>query len=149
MSAKRPDPDALLRRLAAEPRTQGRLKVFFDTSPGVGKTHGRLEAARVRRAEGVEVLIAWVERPTAAPKPRRSEGLERLPPREVDYSGVQLKAFDLDAALGRKPGLLLLDELAHANAPGSRHAKGWQDVEELLAAGIAVYTTLNVQPARA
>jgi two-component system sensor histidine kinase KdpD len=146
VSDERPDPDALLRRLAAdEPRARGRLKVFFGASPGVGKTYAMLEAARAKRAEGVDVVIGWVETHGRAETAALAEGLERLPPREVEYRGVKLGEFDLDAALARKPALLLLDELAHTNAPGSRHAKRWQDVEELLEAGITVYTTLNVQ----
>jgi two-component system sensor histidine kinase KdpD len=145
-SSPRPDPDALLRRLAvAEPRTRGRLKVFFGASPGVGKTYAMLEAARARRAEGVDVVIGWIETHGRAETAKLAEGLERLPPRRVEYKGVQLEEFDLDGALARKPGLLLLDELAHTNAPGGRHAKRWRDVEELLEAGIAVHTTLNVQ----
>jgi two-component system, OmpR family, sensor histidine kinase KdpD len=146
MSDQRPDPDALLRRLAAEeaPR-RGRLKVFFGASPGVGKTYAMLEAARARRAEGVEVVIGWVETHGRAETAALAEGLERLAPREVEYRGVRLQEFDLDAALARRPVLLLLDELAHTNAPGSRHAKRWQDVEELLEAGISINTTLNVQ----
>jgi two-component system, OmpR family, sensor histidine kinase KdpD len=145
MSQERPDPDALLRRLAAEPRSRGRLKVFFGASPGVGKTYAMLEAARAQRAEGVDVAIGWVETHGRAETAALAEGLEQLGPRDIEYRGMQLREFDLDAALARKPGLLLLDELAHTNAPTSRHAKRWQDVEELLDAGIAVYTTLNVQ----
>jgi two-component system sensor histidine kinase KdpD len=143
---RRPDPEALLRRIAAgEPRTRGRLKVFFGASPGVGKTYAMLEAARARRKEGVDVVIGWVETHGRAETAALAEGLERVPPRDVEYRGVTLHELDLDAALARKPGLLLLDELAHSNAPGSRHAKRWQDAEELLEAGIDIYTTLNVQ----
>jgi two-component system sensor histidine kinase KdpD len=146
MSDERPDPDALLRRLAAEEAPKrGRLKVFFGASPGVGKTYAMLEAARARRAEGTDVVIGWVETHGRAETAALAEGLERLPPRAVEYRGVTLREFDLDAALSRRPALMLLDELAHTNAPGSRHAKRWQDAEELLEAGIAVYTTLNVQ----
>jgi two-component system sensor histidine kinase KdpD len=121
------------------------LKVFFGASPGVGKTYAMLESARARRAEGIDVVIGWVETHGRAETAALAEGLERVPPREVEYRGVRLPEFDLDAALTRKPQLLLLDELAHTNAPGSRHAKRWQDVEELLDAGIDVHTTLNVQ----
>jgi two-component system, OmpR family, sensor histidine kinase KdpD len=143
---RRPDPEALLRRIAAgEPRTRGRLKVFFGASPGVGKTYAMLEAARARRKEGVDVVIGWVETHGRAETAALAEGLERVPPRDVEHRGVTLQEFDLDAALARRPKLLLLDELAHSNAPDSRHAKRWQDAEEVLDAGIDVYTTLNVQ----
>ncbi len=145
MSDERPDPDALLRRLAVEAQTRGRLKVFFGASPGVGKTYAMLEQARAKRAEGTDVVIGWVETHGRAETAGLAEGFERLPAHEVEYREVKLREFDLDGALARKPGLLLLDELAHTNAPGSRHAKRWQDAEELLEAGIDVYTTLNVQ----
>lgn len=147
MSNQRPDPDALLRRVAAEEAraSRGRLKVFFGASPGVGKTYAMLEAARARKAEGVDVVVGWVETHGRKETAALAEGLERLPSREVEYRGARLHEFDLDGALARKPALLLLDELAHTNAPGSRHAKRWQDAAELLEAGIHVYTTLNVQ----
>jgi two-component system, OmpR family, sensor histidine kinase KdpD len=147
MNQRRADPDAVLRRVQAEEAHagRGRLKVFFGASPGVGKTYAMLEAARHRRADGTDVAIGWLETHGRAETAGLAEGFERIPPAEVDYRGVRLKEFDLDAALRRKPGLLLLDELAHTNAPGSRHAKRWQDAQELLEAGIDVYTTLNVQ----
>jgi two-component system sensor histidine kinase KdpD len=147
MSDERPNPDALLRRLAADDaqRARGRLKVFFGASPGVGKTYAMLESARAKRAEGVDVVIGWVETHGRAETAALAEGLERLPALQVEYRGVTLREFDLDAALARKPALLLLDELAHTNAPGVRHAKRWQDALELLEAGISVHTTLNVQ----
>src|SRR5437867_1730369 len=145
MTEQRPDPDALLRRLAADEDSRGRLKIFFGASPGVGKTYAMLEAARARWVEGKDVVIGWIETHGRAETAALAEGLERLPPRAVEYRGVQLREFDLDAALARKPGLLLLDELAHTNASGARHAKRWQDARELLDAGIDVYTTLNVQ----
>ena len=146
MTDERPDPDALLRRLEAERApSRGRLKVFFGASPGVGKTYAMLEAARAKQREGADVVIGWVETHGRAETAALTEGLERLPARELEYRGVKLTEFDLDAALARKPDLLLLDELAHTNAPGARHAKRWQDVEELRDAGINVYTTLNVQ----
>jgi len=143
----RPDPDALLARAEAEEaeRGHGRLRVFFGAAPGVGKTYAMLEAARVRRREGIDVVSGWIETHGRAETEALTEGLERLPPREVDYRGVRLREFDLEAAIARRPGLLLVDELAHTNSPGSKHAKRWQDVEEVLEAGIDVYTTLNVQ----
>jgi two-component system sensor histidine kinase KdpD len=147
MSDARPDPDALLRRVQRDEarERQGRLKVFFGAAPGVGKTYAMLEAARAKRAEGVDVVVGWVETHGRAETAALAEGFDRLPPREVEHRGVRLREFDLDVALDRRPGLLLLDELAHTNAPGSRHRKRWQDVHELLDAGIDVWTTLNVQ----
>ena len=145
MSETRPDPDALLRRVEREEAKRGRLKVFFGAAPGVGKTYAMLEAARVKRAAGVDVVIGWVETHGRVETAALAEGLERLAPREADHRGVRLQEFDLDAALARRPALLVLDELAHANAPGSRHTKRWQDVVELQEAGIDVWTTLNVQ----
>ena len=106
---------------------RGRLKIFFGAAPGVGKTYAMLEAARAQREAGVDVVIGWVETHGRTETAALAEGFERLPPREVEYRGVRLEEFDLDAALARRPGLLLLDELAHTNAPGSRHAKRWQD----------------------
>jgi two-component system sensor histidine kinase KdpD len=145
MSDTRPDPDAVLRRVKRDEATRGRLKVFFGAAPGVGKTYAMLETAQVRRRAGVDVVIGWLETHGRPETATLAEGIERLPPREVVHRGVRLRELDLDAALARKPGLLLLDELAHTNAPGSRHPKRWQDARELLEAGIDVWTTLNVQ----
>jgi two-component system sensor histidine kinase KdpD len=144
---QRPDPDELLARTTRdEQRSQrGKLVIFFGAAPGVGKTYAMLAAAQAQRSEGVDVLIGWVETHGRRETEQLAWGLERLPPRKVDYRGVQLREFDLDAALARRPQQLVLDELAHTNAAGSRHARRWQDVEELLAAGIDVATTLNVQ----
>src|SRR5256712_9103557 len=138
MSEGRPDPDALLRRVAGEEtkRRRGRLKVFFGASPGVDKTYAMLEAAQRMRAAGDDVVIGWVETHGRAETAALAEGLPRLAPREVEYRGVTLREFDLDGALARHPAVLLLDELAHTNAPGSRHAKRWQDAQELLDARI-------------
>jgi two-component system sensor histidine kinase KdpD len=147
MHDRRPDPEALLERVREEERRAGRgkLKIFFGASPGVGKTYAMLEEARAKRREGVEVVVGVVETHGRAETAALLEGLEVLARRRVEHRGVTLEEFDLDAALGRRPILLLVDELAHTNAPGSRHARRWQDVDELLAAGINVYTTLNVQ----
>ncbi|MFA6014428.1 MAG: sensor histidine kinase KdpD [Gallionellaceae bacterium] len=147
MSDQRPDPDALLEKvqLAEAKRHRGRLKVFFGASAGVGKTFGMLLAARERRAEGLDVVAGYVETHKRAETEKLLEGLEILPPRLVDYRDTTLREFDLDAALKRRPALILVDELAHTNAPDSRHPKRWQDVEELLEAGIDVYTAINVQ----
>jgi two-component system sensor histidine kinase KdpD len=143
----RPDPDALLAKLEAEEvrAARGKLKIFFGASPGVGKTYAMLVAARQLRAQGVDVVVGVVETHGRSETAALLENLEFLPQQEIAYKNRVLKEFDLDAALARKPGLLLVDELAHSNAPGSRHPKRWQDVEELLAAGIDVYTTVNVQ----
>lgn len=143
----RPDPDELLERIQSdEARSRrGRLKIFFGSAPGVGKTYAMLEAARARRSEGLDVVAGWVETHGRRETEALLEGLERLPPRVLSYKGRELEEFDLEAALDRRPALILLDELAHTNAPGSRHAKRWQDARELLSAGIGVYTTLNVQ----
>ena len=144
---RRPDPEALLAQVREEERraARGRLKIFFGSAPGVGKTYAMLEAARARQREGVDVLVGVVETHGRPETAALLDGLPAMPRRAVEYRGIRLQEFDLDAALARRPGLLLVDELAHTNAPGSRHAKRWQDVEDLLAAGISVYSTLNVQ----
>ncbi|NJM08150.1 two-component system sensor histidine kinase KdbD, partial [Candidatus Gracilibacteria bacterium] len=144
---QRPDPDALLARVKAEESAQarGRLTVFFGAAPGVGKTYAMLEAAHDRMAEGMDVVVGVVETHGRRETQALLTGLELLPVRETDYRGVLLREFDLDAALERKPQLILMDELAHSNVPGSRHPKRWHDVDELLAAGMNVYTTVNVQ----
>jgi two-component system sensor histidine kinase KdpD len=147
MTDPRPAPDELLARLRdAETRAaRGRLKIFFGASPGVGKTFAMLEEARARRAEGVDVVAGLVETHGRSETAAQLAGLEQLPRKTFDYRGVAVTEFDLDAALQRHPAILLLDELAHTNATGSRHERRWQDVAELLAAGISVHTTLNVQ----
>ena len=147
MNDQRPDPDSLLEKVqrAEAKRRRGRLKIFFGASAGVGKTFGMLLAARERRAEGLDVVAGYIETHRRAETEQLMEGLEILPPRLVEYRGTQVREFDLDAALKRHPALILVDELAHTNVSGSRHSKRWQDVEELLDAGIDVYTTINVQ----
>ncbi len=143
----RPDPDQLLKQVQAEEQAaqRGQLKLFFGACAGVGKTYAMLEAARQRKAEGVDVVVGLIETHGRKDTAALLEGLEQLPPRTIDHGGTQLKAFDLDGALVRHPQLILVDELAHTNEPGSRHTKRWQDVWELLDHGIDVYTTLNVQ----
>jgi two-component system sensor histidine kinase KdpD len=143
----RPDPDRLLEKLKAEESrsARGHLKIFFGYVAGVGKTYAMLDAAQHQACAGVDVVVGYVE-----PHGRREtevlmEGLEVLPPLAFEYRGLTLHEVDLDAALKRRPSLLLVDELAHTNAAGSRHAKRWQDVQDLLDAGVNVYTTLNVQ----
>jgi two-component system, OmpR family, sensor histidine kinase KdpD len=147
MSDRRHDPDELLRRIEKEERRslRGKLVVFFGAAPGVGKTYAMLEAARTERDLRRDVVIGVVETHGRYETASLVIGLEMLPRRQQDHRGVTLEEFDLDAALARKPGLILIDELAHTNAPGARHEKRWQDVDELLDAGIDVYTTLNVQ----
>jgi two-component system sensor histidine kinase KdpD len=144
---ERPDPDALLDKIQRdeEKRQRGRLKVFFGASAGVGKTFAMLQAARRRREEGVDVVIGLVETHGRKETLALIEGLDTIAPATIEYRGRQLAEFDLDATLARKPELVLVDELAHSNVQGSRHLKRWQDVQELLDAGIDVYTTVNVQ----
>lgn len=143
----RPDPDELLARVQAEEARQarGQLKIFLGYAAGVGKTFAMLEAARQRQAEGVDVVIGYVETHGRAETEALVRGLETVPRRLIAYRGTVLPEMDLDAVLARRPALALVDELAHSNAPGSRHARRYLDVEELLAAGIDVYTTMNVQ----
>ncbi len=147
MSSERPDPDLLLAKVEREQAKarRGRLKIFFGASAGVGKTYSMLLAARERRATGIDVAVGLVETHGRKETAQLLEGLELLPTRTIDYRGTWLREFDLDGALKRRPSLILVDEIAHTNAPGSRHPKRWQDVNELLNAGIDVYTTLNVQ----
>jgi two-component system sensor histidine kinase KdpD len=139
----RPDPDALLAHTKRQGR--GRLKVYLGMAPGVGKTYEMLSAGRRRLAEGVDVVVGVVETHGRKETEALLEGLEVLPRAPIVYRDRQLLEFDIDAALGRRPRVLLLDEYAHSNAPGSRHPKRWQDAEELLDAGVDVWTTLNVQ----
>ncbi|HET6464877.1 MAG TPA: sensor histidine kinase KdpD [Nitrospiria bacterium] len=144
---RRPSPDQLLEQVKKEEERarQGKLIIFFGAAPGVGKTYAMLNAAQEKRAEGVDVVAGIVETHGRSETEALLKDLEVLPRRPIEYRGAILKEFDLDAALARKPALILVDELAHTNAPGSRHKKRWQDVFELLTAGINVYTTLNVQ----
>jgi two-component system sensor histidine kinase KdpD len=139
----RPEPEALLAEAAREGR--GRLKVYLGMAPGVGKTYAMLEGARRLKADGCDVVIGIVETHGRAETEALLEGFEILPRRPVAYRGVMLDEFDIDAALARKPKVLLVDEFAHTNVAGSRHPKRWQDVEELVRAGIDVRTTLNIQ----
>jgi two-component system sensor histidine kinase KdpD len=151
MSAVRPDPDVLLARVQREEAKaqRGKLTVFFGATAGVGKTYSMLEAAQAQYRKGVDIVVGYVEPHGRAETEALLQGLEALPYLWIEYRGRRVREFDLDAALTRKPGVLLVDELAHSNPVGGdpepRHAKRWQDVEELLAAGISVYTTVNVQ----
>jgi len=147
MSNGRPDPDELLARVkrAAAHERRGRLKVFLGAAAGVGKTFAMLQAAQALHRRGQPLLVGVIETHGRSETAALLAGLEVLPRRRVAYGNATLEEFDLDAVLARHPPLVLVDELAHSNATGSRHAKRWQDVEELLAAGIDVYTTLNIQ----
>src|SRR5580704_6580905 len=140
---RRPDPDALL--LEASKAGRGRLKVFLGMAPGVGKTYEMLAQGARRRADGLDVVVGVVETHGRKETEALTAGLEIMPRKPIEYRGRTLLEFDIDAALARKPELLLVDEFAHSNAPGSRHPKRWQDVEELIHAGINVWTTLNIQ----
>ena len=139
----RPSPEALLAQAKEEGR--GRLKIFLGAAPGVGKTYEMLQDAQTKRREGVDVVVGVVETHGRAETQALLAGLETVPRRRIDYKGRVLDEMDLDAILARRPKLVLVDELAHTNAPGSRHPKRYLDVEELLNAGIDVYTTLNIQ----
>jgi two-component system sensor histidine kinase KdpD len=140
---KRPDPEALLREASTE--TRGHLKVFLGAAPGVGKTYEMLLSAAAQRRAGIDVVIGLIETHGRAETEALVQGFEIVPLRHVDYNGRHLREMNLDAILARKPALVLVDELAHSNAPGSRHPKRYQDVEDLLAAGIDVYTAVNIQ----
>ncbi|PPD27812.1 MAG: two-component system sensor histidine kinase KdbD, partial [Methylomonas sp.] len=147
MAIERPDPDELLARVERDnaKARRGRLKIFFGASAGVGKTFAMLQAVHERRAENLDVVIGLVETHGRKETQALLEGLEILPKRELEYKGRRLEEFDLDAALKRRPAIIVVDELAHSNVPGSRHPKRWQDIDELLDAGIDVYTAVNVQ----
>lgn len=146
-SSDRPDPEQILEVLDLESRLRqrGRLKIFFGGSAGVGKTYAMLQAAQIAQKDGAKVLIGVVETHGRSETRHMTEGLQELPRQTFKRGNVTITEFDLDAALKARPDLILVDELAHTNAIGSRHPKRWQDVEELLDAGIDVYTTLNVQ----
>jgi two-component system, OmpR family, sensor histidine kinase KdpD len=145
--AERPDPDALLAQMKREEAKsiRGKLKIFFGMSPGVGKTYAMLQAARQKMLEGCEVVVGIVETHGRKETEALTDGMPIMPRTQVEYRGTTLQEMDLDAILTWHPGLAVVDELAHTNAPGSRHPKRYQDVLELLDAGIDVYTTLNVQ----
>jgi two-component system sensor histidine kinase KdpD len=140
---RRPRPEALLQ--AAERESRGRLKIFLGAAPGVGKTYEMLQSARAKQADGADVVIGVVETHGRSETQALLEGLEVIPKRRIDYKGRVVEEMDLDAILARRPQLVLVDELAHTNAPESRHPKRYLDVEELLAGGIDVYTTVNIQ----
>jgi two-component system sensor histidine kinase KdpD len=147
---ERPTPEQMLARLKSEGDAEapgkikrGRLKIFFGYSAGVGKTYAMLLDAHSEKAAGTDVVVGYVE-PHGRPETEKLvDGLERLPPLEIRYRGATMAEFDLDAALARKPELILVDELAHTNAPSSRHVKRWQDVEESTSIRPATCNTSN------
>src|SRR5689334_2755067 len=151
MAEARPDPDKLLVRIKADEARarRGRLRIFFGATAGVGKTYAMLEAAHAARTAGTEIVLGYIEPHGRVDTERLMEGLEKLPTLAVSYGGIVRQEFDLDAALKRKPAILIVDELAHSNlsggVPAPRHPKRWQDIEELLESGIDVWTTVNVQ----
>src|SRR5258707_11602678 len=143
----RPDPDVILARMKREETAsnRGKLKIFFGMSPGVGKTYAMLQAARQKQADGCEVVVGVVETHGRKETEALLEGMPIMPRIQVEYRGTTFTEMDLDAILTWHPGLAVVDELAHTNAPGSRHPKRYQDVIELLDAGFNVYSPLNVQ----
>src|SRR6476646_7192464 len=142
---QRPSPDALLEAARREERRSGRLKIFVGAAPGVGKTYEMLQQARARKQDGYDVVVGVVETHGRKETQALLDGLEILPRKQLEYKGQPLEEMDLDAMIARHPQIALVDELAHTNAPGSRHPKRYLDVEELLSRGIDVYTAVNIQ----
>ncbi|HBB29461.1 MAG TPA: histidine kinase, partial [Clostridiales bacterium] len=147
MLENRPNSDELLEIIQQEEKNSqfGKLKIFFGYAAGVGKTYAMLDAAHTAKSNGFDVIVGYIEPHTRPETMALLEGLEVLAPLKVQYKGIALNEFDLDAAIKRKPDLILVDELAHTNAKTCRHIKRYQDIQELLKAGIDVYTTVNVQ----
>lgn len=147
MEEHRPNPEALLAQIRAEEEDAkaGKLKIFIGAAPGVGKTYAMLQEALTKKEQGIAVLVGIAETHGRQETGKLLAGLESLPKKNIEYKGQILQEFDLDAAISRQPGLILVDEMAHTNAPTSRHTKRWQDIKELLNRGIDVYTTLNIQ----
>jgi len=141
----RPDPDALLKEIESENVKKGRLKIFLGYAPGVGKTYTMLQDVHVLKKRGLDVVVGFVETHKRAETEALLAGLEVLPTKTVDYKGIILREMDIDGVLARRPDVVLVDELAHTNAEGSRHPKRYQDIEELLENGIDVHTTVNIQ----
>lgn len=143
----RPDPESLLKRAHEEEQAEqrGKLKIYFGAAPGVGKTYTMVKDAIANRNQGIDLIVGVVESHSRKEIDALLTELEILPRQQIDYRGIKLTEFDLDAALKRNPTIILIDEMAHTNAPGVRHEKRWQDINELLDSGINVYTTLNVQ----
>jgi two-component system sensor histidine kinase KdpD len=145
-SNQRPSPDALLQAARREESRSGRLKIFVGAAPGVGKTYEMLQQIRARKLDGYDVIVGVVETHGRKETQALLEGLEVIPRKWLEYKGQWLEEMDLDAVLARRPTIVLVDELAHTNAPGSRHPKRYLDVEELLENGINVYTTARWWP---
>ena len=144
-SDQRPSPEALLEAARREERRSGRLKIFVGAAPGVGKTYEMLQQARARKQDGYDIVVGVVETHGRKETQALLDGLEIIPRKRLEYRGQWLEEMDLDAIIARHPQIVLVDELAHTNAPGSRHPKRYLDVEELLRHGIDVYTTVNIQ----
>ena len=144
-SDSRPSPDALLEAVQREEARAGKLRIFVGAAPGVGKTYEMLQQARARKKDGCDVVVGVVETHGRKETEALLDGLEVVPRRRIEYKGQWLDEMDIDAIIARRPRLVLVDELAHTNATGSRHPKRYLDVEELLAQGIDVYTTVNIQ----
>src|SRR5262249_42720534 len=144
-SDQRPSPEALLAAARREESRAGKLKIFVGAAPGVGKTYEMLHQARARKRDGYDVVVGVVETHGRKETEALLDGLETIPRRRLEYRGQRLDEMDLDAVIARRPQIALVDELAHTNAPGSRHPKRYLDVQELLDNGINVYTTVNIQ----
>src|ERR1700681_49362 len=142
---QRPSPEALLEAARREENRAGKLRIFVGAAPGVGKTYEMLQQARARKKDGYDIVIGIVETHGRRETESLLEGLDVIPRRRLEYKGQWLEEMDLDAVIARRPQIVLVDELAHTNAPGSRHPKRYLDVEELLSRGIHVYTTVNIQ----
>ena len=147
MEVLRANPEEILKKINKETMAQneGHLKIFFGYAAGVGKTYTMLKAAHVAKRQGIDVVVGYIEPHTRPQTTALLGGLERIPPLSLEHKGICLNEFDLDAAISRKPQLILVDELAHTNGEECRHTKRYQDILELLKAGIDVYTTVNVQ----
>ena len=142
---KRPSPEALLEAARREDGRVGKLRIFVGAAPGVGKTYEMLQNARARKKEGCDIVVGVVETHGRKETEALLEGLEIIPRRRMEYKGRSLQEMDIDAILARRPQIVLVDELAHTNAPGSRHPKRYLDVQEILDNGIDVYSTVNIQ----
>src|ERR1700720_4068397 len=142
---QRPSPEALLEAARREENRAGKLRIFVGAAPGVGKTYEMLQQARARKNDGYDIIVGIVETHGRRETESLLEGLEVVPRRRLEYKGQWLEEMDLDAILARRPQIVLVDELAHTNAPGSRHPKRYLDIEELMSRGIHVYTTVNIQ----
>ena len=142
---QRPDPDALLKRLQQAESKRGRLRIYLGAAPGVGKTYAMLNEGRRRKSRGTDVVVAFAETYNRPLTVEALEGLEVVPRKQIEYQGVVLEEMDTAAVIARRPQVALVDELAHTNAPGLKHEKRWQDVEEIRDAGITVISTLNIQ----